>query len=217
MIREFTRINTNRRLAGIREDSRIEICAIRANMKLVTVMLYLTVLLSACGPTADPVIVTPASSDPVATEPAGSSVSRQEIAVPDEGGGHVPEGEEVTYQHYPPASGPHYAVTLQYGLYEGEEVPAEYWVHNLEHGAIVVLYQCDQPCPDLVKSLGDMLDSFPESKWGNRKIVIVPYSRMATPLMAVAWNVQLPLDRFDAQTLIDFYVRHVDQGPEDVP
>ena len=180
---------------------------------------FVVLLLSACGPTADPVILGTASAatHPAATESTISSVSRQEIAIPDEGGGHVPEGEEVTYQHYPPASGKHYPVTLQYGLYEGEDVPAEYWVHSLEHGAIVVLYQCDQPCPDLVKSLGDMLDSFPESKWGNRKIVIVPYSRMATPLMAVAWNVQLPLEQFDPQALIDFYARHVDQGPEDVP
>ena len=180
---------------------------------------FVVLLLSACGPTADPVIVSndPASPVPVATEAATLGASARDIIIPDEGGGHVPEGEEITYQHYPPASGLHYAVTLQYGLYEGEDVPAEYWVHSLEHGAIVVLYQCDQPCPDLVKSLGDMLDSFPESKWGNRKIVIVPYSRMDVPLMAVAWNVQIPLEQFDPQALIDFYVRHVDQGPEDVP
>jgi len=68
-----------------------------------------------------------------------------------------------------------------------------------------------------VKSLGELLDSFPESKWGNRKIVIVPYSRMDVPLMAAAWNVQMPLDQLDAQALIDFYARHVDQGPEAVP
>jgi len=35
--------------------------------------------------------------------------------------------------------------------------------------------------------------------------------------MAVAWNVQMPLDQLDKQALIAFYSRHVDQGLEDVP
>ena len=174
-------------------------------------------LLSACGPTADPVIVSNVPASPAGTEATTQSVSAGDIAIPDEGGGHVAEGEGITYQRYPPASGKHYPVTLQYGLYEGEDVPEGYWVHNLEHGAIVILYKCDQPCPDLVQSLGDLLDSFPESKWGNRKIVIAPYSKMDAPIIAVAWDVQLPLDQFDPQALIDFYSRHVDQGPEDVP
>ncbi|HEY4687843.1 MAG TPA: DUF3105 domain-containing protein [Anaerolineae bacterium] len=199
-------------------------------MKRVAVMLCIAVWLSACGPTADPVVVAtapaqggalavttePAPTNPVAGQPSPAAVTQGEIAVSDEGYAHVEVGSEITYQHYPPASGPHYPVTIQYGLYE-EDVPEGYWVHMLEHGAIVVLYKCETPCPDLVQSLGDMLDSFPLTKWNNRKIVIVPYQRMSTPLMAVAWDVQMPLDRFDAQALIDFYARHVDQGLEDVP
>ncbi|HLF25863.1 MAG TPA: DUF3105 domain-containing protein [Anaerolineae bacterium] len=197
-------------------------------------LILLAALFVACGPTADPVVVATAppqagsveagSTGSVATEATGAQPTQPapaaasgETVVPDEGRNHVSEGEEVEYQHYPPASGSHYGVVLQYGLYEGEDVAEEYWLHNLEHGAIVILYKCDQPCPDLVRSLGDMLDLFPESKWGNNKIVIAPYHRMDAPLMAVAWNVQLPLAQFDQQALIDFYTRHVDQGPEDVP
>jgi len=183
----------------------------------------LCMLVFACGPTAAPVIVTgsapatPGSAAPTATGPAVPDASSGEISLPDEGADHVAEGTQVSYAHQPPASGPHYPTVLQYGLYENEDVPAEYWVHSLEHGAVVILYKCPQACPDLVKALGDMLDLFPLSKWNNRKIVIAPYSKMEVPLMAVAWRVQMPLDRFDQQALIDFYARHVDQGPEDVP
>jgi hypothetical protein len=183
-------------------------------------MLMLCLVLSACGPTADPIIVrnaAPTTASAADSPESNVALAGQDIAIPDEGSGHVPVGSPVEYRHNPPASGPHYDVVLQYGLYENEDVPAEYWVHNLEHGAIVILYKCDTPCPDLVDSLGDTLDLFPLSKWDNRKIVIVPYSRMDAPLMAVAWNVQMPLDRFDQQALIDFYARHVDRGPEDVP
>jgi hypothetical protein len=180
----------------------------------VVVVSGFVLLTAACGPTAAPVAVDPNS---IPASPVATSQPAQEIAIPDEGNDHVSEGTEVAYQNNPPASGPHYAVVLQYGLYEGEDIPAPYWVHSLEHGAIVVLYKCDQPCPDLVQSLGDMLDLFPLSKWDNRKIVIVPYRQMDAPLMAVAWNVQMPLEQFEPQALIDFYSRHVDQGPEDVP
>ena len=168
----------------------------------VGIVLLLALVAVACGPTAEPVIVSqPGGPAAVAgaetpSQPATQSAATQstappnalqvgqDVSVPDEGREHVPEG---------------------------------YWVHTLEHGAIVVLYNCPQACPDLVKSLGDMLDSFPMTKWNNRKIVIVPYAKMSVPLMAVAWDVQMPLDQFDAQALIDFYSRHVDRGPEDVP
>ncbi len=188
-------------------------------------VLFGVLVLAACGPTAEPIIVdssvpnAPATGPaaPVDTEPAAGGGFERDIVIPEESGGIVPEGEDIVYQHYPPASGSHYPAVLQYGLYENEDVHAGYWVHSLKRGAIVILYKCDQPCPDLVQSLGDMLDVFPQTKWGNRKIVIVPYSRMDVPLMAVAWNVQMPLDQFDPQALIDFYSRHVDQGPEDLP
>ncbi len=179
-------------------------------------VLVFVALLAACRPAATPVAVETAPS-PDAAETADSSESPQEIAVPDEGYAHVPEGTPIEYQHYPPASGPHYPTWLLYGLYEREDISEGYWVHNLEHGAIVILYKCDQPCPDLIESLRDLLNSFPLTRWDNRKAVALPYSKMDVPLMAVAWNVQMPLDEFDAQALIGFYVRHVDQGPENVP
>src|SRR5260370_23441538 len=64
--------------------------------------------------------------------------------VPNEGWGHVPEGAAVTYQNNPPASGPHYPVWARYEEHAGV-IARPYWVHNLEHGAIVLLYRPDAP------------------------------------------------------------------------
>jgi hypothetical protein len=69
----------------------------------------------------------------------------------------------------------------------------------------------------LKQELGDLLDTVPLSKHGTVKLVIAPYTHMDHLITAVAWDVQLPLDRFDAKLLTAFYTRHVDQGPEDAP
>ena len=58
--------------------------------------------------------------------------------MPDRGGGHVPEGQPVPYPSYPPTSGPHWPRPAPWGVYDFEIAP-EVYVHNLEHGGIVVL------------------------------------------------------------------------------
>jgi hypothetical protein len=64
-----------------------------------------------------------------------------EVALPDEGNAHVTDAV-IPYKHIPPASGPHYEQPAAYQFNTGE-VPEGNWIHSLEHGAIVLLYQCD--------------------------------------------------------------------------
>src|SRR6185295_7796335 len=90
--------------------------------------LALAASLSGCG-----------GGSPSAPTPTGSIPG---VAVPNEGWTHVPEGSAITYRSNPPASGPHYPVWLRYQEYS-EPMARGYWVHNLEHGAIVVLYRTD--------------------------------------------------------------------------
>src|SRR5262245_37068183 len=65
--------------------------------------------------------------------------------MPDEGQGHVPEGTQITYKNQPPSSGQHYPRPYGYGFYT-EPVVAGFWVHNLEHGSVVILYNCPTDC-----------------------------------------------------------------------
>jgi hypothetical protein len=58
---------------------------------------------------------------------------------------HVSElKSSFKYNSYPPSSGPHFPVPAVYNIYD-QPVPQIRLVHNLEHGAIVVLYGAKVP------------------------------------------------------------------------
>ncbi len=143
--------------------------------------------------------------------------------VPDEGRQHVQAGTQVTYQHQPPTSGSHYS---QAGIAPvawqtiGTLQP-EVWVHNLEHGGIVVLYNCPSGCDDLQKQLTTYVNSIvpPEPQYGEYKVIMSPYSEgMGTHKVALlAWDRIEFLDVYDQANITTFYESHVDKGPERIP
>src|SRR4029434_4507222 len=56
---------------------------------------------------------------------------------------HVPLCSPVNYPTHPPTSGRHYRDWAQYKTYS-IPVPHGFTVHNLEHGAIVISYNCPE-------------------------------------------------------------------------
>jgi hypothetical protein len=145
-----------------------------------------------------------------------------EQAIVDAGGGHVDTSVALTYQHYPPSSGQHYDATAPWGVYTDatQPVPEGNFLHNLEHGGVVFVYYCAEACPDLEQQFVDLYDSAPLSKYGNKKMVVTTYdpSKMGGfPIVALAWGHQLNLQAFDENTMLTWYRRFVDYGPEDVP
>jgi hypothetical protein len=144
---------------------------------------------------------------------AQSEVGRK---VPDEGQQHISTGTRAKYNHTPPTSGPHWPQWARWGVYE-QEIPEELWVHNLEHGGIVILYRCDSPCPQLIAQLKEVYATFPKSKHGHVKLVITPYPKLKTRLAILAWTWIDELTSFDRERLLAFYRAHLDRGPEDVP
>jgi hypothetical protein len=137
--------------------------------------------------------------------------------VADEGRNHIPDTQQPQYAHYPPASGPHYDAPANWGTYD-QPLPEGRWVHNLEHGGIVILYKCPTACPDLVKQLKDFYTAAPQSKaWKEVKLVVTPYDHMDHQLAVVAWDWIDEMDAFDHDRLWKFYTAHIDRGPEDVP
>ena len=148
-----------------------------------------------------------------------SNVTATDMRVPDEGRNHVPNGEPVQYNHYPPSSGAHWsapAAPVPWGVYS-EPVPPEVWVHNLEHGGIVVLYNCPDGCPDTVAALKKLAAQVPNSQFANQKIVVAPDAKITSKIIALAWARELDLSDFDRARLLEFYKRWVDAGPEAVP
>lgn len=141
----------------------------------------------------------------------------QRIRIENEGRRHVDEGSVVEYQADPPASGDHYPVWSRYGVFE-EPVNPGYWVHNLEHGAIVLLYACTDDCARLRADIGKVHASLPDGAFGEVKLLATPYEgELDTPFMLIAWNWQEPFDEFDAGRIESFYREFLDRGPERAP
>ena len=76
---------------------------------------------------------------------------------------HNPAGTAIQYKNRPPSSGDHYDQPWGYGVVE-REVATGSWVHTLEHGGIVILYNCpNNSCPDVVNQLRDVYSSARDS------------------------------------------------------
>jgi hypothetical protein len=136
--------------------------------------------------------------------------------MPNRGQEHVAQGTTVPYQEYPPTSGPHWPVWAKWGVYQ-EPIPEEVFVHNLEHGGIVILYRCSTPCPETVQELQETFAALPKSKYGHVKVVVTPNSRIRTRFALLAWTRLEEFDRFDRQRVVRFVTAWQDKGPEDVP
>jgi hypothetical protein len=78
----------------------------------------------------------------------------------DAGHNHVALGTMVQYDTNPPCAGDHWPVWATWGVHSDIVAP-EYFVHNLEHGGVVLLYNCPQDCPDLVAELQAFLQAQP--------------------------------------------------------
>ncbi|NQW23310.1 MAG: DUF3105 domain-containing protein [SAR202 cluster bacterium] len=101
-----------------------------------------------------------------------------------EGDTHVNEGQDVTYNSAPPASGNHWPIPARCGFYE-EELPDERVVHNMEHGNIIVSYNLTNEVE--INSLKDALDDIGLNNiWG----VTRAYSEIPEGQVALsAWGV----------------------------
>jgi hypothetical protein len=135
---------------------------------------------------------------------------------------HLPEGTEITYCTNPPTSGPHYPVWADFKEYT-QPVPWPYLVHSEEHGGVLLLYKCDQPCPDVVDQLRAVRDRAAadptceaQGRPGQKRIVIAPSSTIPTRVAAAAWAAMYTADCADGPTLDEFVKTKGRNGPEDL-
>lgn len=105
----------------------------------------------------------------------------------------------VDYTMTPPAGGPHNPTWLNCGIYE-EEVPAEYAVHSLEHGAVWVTYDPELVTGDDLTALRDAMPS--------TYMILSPFPGLDAPVVASAWGVQVALDGVDDPRLREFIIKY---------
>lgn len=132
---------------------------------------------------------------------------------PNRGQDHVNLGQpHAAYNSNPPTSGPHFPDPLRWGAYDTPQ-PDEALIHNLEHGGIVVAYNCPDGCAALVQQLKDLVGQY------RSKVVLVPRTNPEVPyrVTLTAWTWLDGFDDFDAARIQAFIAAHEDRGPENVP
>jgi hypothetical protein len=116
---------------------------------------------------------------------------------------------EIDYDRRPPAGGDHNPIPVKCGFYD-EEIPDEFLVHSLEHGAVWLAYS-----PTLDAAAIDVVHSLVRA---NPETLATPYPGLdaGTAVVATAWARQLALTSVDDPRLAEFVARYQDgdQAPE---
>ena len=128
--------------------------------------------------------------------------------LPDQGGGHVPQGQAVPYPTDPPTSGPHWPTPTSAGLYRDRQWP-EALVHALEHGNIVIYY--DAPGEEVIETIRGWAGLY-GGAWDG--VVATPKTGLESEIVLTAWRRVLRLDPFDAAGAAAFVDRYRGRGPE---
>jgi hypothetical protein len=208
--------------AGRRETSRRRPPEKTTLQRLRTPILVIVVLAAVAG------VGLAVASGAAAPAYACSSIDTVQVPVggqlgqvqPDQGNAHVQPGDKVTYPVCPPASGKHInksgfgpLAPKVYGP-DDQSLPNG-WVHNLEHGGLVLLYSCDKgACDDAgIQGLRDMATGFPNSPVcnlpaGNVGPVVARFEQMPTRYAALVWDRVMYLDTLDTAAIYDFYTHY---------
>jgi len=139
-----------------------------------------------------------------------------EASHPDEGATHVVVCSTTCYQTVPPSSGNHYPVWPVYKAYD-QPVPWGFLVHGLEHGSIIVVYNCPCGCPDEVAAAKAWMAALPaDASCGGRppRVLLAPDPTLDVRWAAAAWTWTLRSDTFDPLSFGAFFDAHYNHSAE---
>jgi hypothetical protein len=148
--------------------------------------------------------------DPTPTaSPAPGASAQLGYVQPDMGNSHNVQ-QPQNYTYCPPASGTHINSPPNgpipgrvYGPDDFAQPPG--WIHNLEHGARVVLYKCPGPgCEDAGQAtLKTFFRTLPNP--ANCGTVFARFDDMKWPYAAIVWDRVLPLETLDTAKITSFF------------
>ncbi len=142
----------------------------------------------------------------VSTPPPGELIA-------DQGRDHVKPGDtHPPYNSNPPTSGWHYDVSDKPGVYDSP-LPDEELVHSLEHGYVIISYNCSTLPEGDCKNLKDRLKTLAERQrlW---KLIVVPRPNLDTQIALTAWRRIDKLNSLDEDRIVRFIDAWRDTGPE---
>lgn len=149
---------------------------------------------------------------------AWREANRPGASIESMGRAHVPEGMPgPRYNSSPPTSGPHAGAT-RWGEHS-TEIPHINQVHNLEHGGVLVQYNCDDEalrgrCQPVQQALRELVRTAREEI--DPKVILAPYARMDQPIALTAWTRVQYLDELDQDAILGFIDGNINRAPEQV-
>jgi len=151
-----------------------------------------------------------------ATLPVGD-----EETLSSQGNTHIPFGSQspIAYNSIPPSSGPHYDGLAAWRVYQPDDPQRyEFLNHNLEDGGVLLYYQCEDGCPELLAELEELVQPYLNA---SKHVAVVPndptfvdgsgqtiHQDMESKIAAVAWQRVLKMDEFDKEELKAFIDRY---------
>lgn len=114
----------------------------------------------------------------------------------------------IAYPDPPPAGGDHDPCWGSWGVHD-TPLAAPHWVHNLEHGGVVLLYHCPDGCEAEVSMLAAFVSGHPRT-------LLTEYPDMEARFAVVAWGYRLAMHQLDLDAIADFYAAHFDRAPESI-
>ncbi len=134
------------------------------------------------------------------------------------GGDHIARGQShKPYNSEPPSSGPHYSdqgAPTPWGVYT-EELPDEVFLHNEEHGGVVMTYNPKLLPADQLKKLQNLFaPPYSNKTFSPSKAIVTPRSKDTHAIEIASWTYTLNLDQYDEATLIKYYYQHEGKSPE---
>ena len=119
------------------------------------------------------------------------------------------------YNSVPPTSGWHWGDAVAPPGISREPIPNEMQVHNLEHGEIMVQYDCPQGCPEIISKLEDIVRSYP------KKVILAPYPGLfdhsKNRIALTAWMKLVYVNDVDEAFIRKFIRNNKDKAPERFP
>ena len=141
--------------------------------------------------------------------------------VPADAANHALQGTALTWQTNPPAEGTHYPVWVPWAQAFTEQVPRGNWLHNAEHGGVVLLYRCPDGCPEVVTQLAAFAAALPQDPLCqsaiNARWVLTPDPLLpdGVQVAAVSWGYSYKASCLDLDSLQGFITAHYARAPED--
>lgn len=132
---------------------------------------------------------------------------------------HVPACSALTFASNPPSSGNHYGRWAEFRE-SATPVPRGYWVHSLEHRAVVIAYNCSD-CEAEVEAARAWIETLPEDPVCApyavaRRVILTPDPLLDVPWAAAAWGYTLRSQCFEPGVFSEFFLAHSAEGPENI-